>query len=98
MIDKQELLDAIEYCENNIHDYKDCQRLASLYVIYNQKFRKREVIEPICEVIVQDIGKSEFLSAIRGKSACDEWLVIDELMKELAESNPRLYEHTMSKL
>jgi hypothetical protein len=98
MLNKQELLEAIEHCEDNLHDYKDCQRLASLYTIYNHKFRKREVTEPICEVIVQNIGDSEFLSAIRGKSACDMWLVMDKLMEELSVSNPRLYEQTLSQL
>jgi hypothetical protein len=98
MLDKQELLEAIEYCEENLHDYKDCQKLASLYVIYNQKFRKKEVTEPICEVIVQDIGDTEFLSAIRGKCATDMWLAMDKLMQTLADTDPRLYERTLSNL
>lgn len=98
MLNKQELQDAIEYCENNIHDLSDCQKLASLYVIYNQKYRRISETEPILEVIVQEHGDSEFLSAVRGRNASDMWAVMNDLMTTLAETDPRLYEQTLSKL
>ena len=84
--------------ENHITDYKDCQSLAALYVIYNQKFRRRSEAEPICEVIVQEVGDSEFLSAIRGKSASEMWLIMNDLMDILSEQNPRLYESIMNRI
>lgn len=96
MLDKRDLLEAIEECENSIKSYKDCERLAALYVIYNQKYGKKNNIEPIVEVVVQDNGNSEFLSAIRGKSAYDMWSIMDKLMHDLEADNPRLYEYVMS--
>ena len=98
MLNKQELIDAINYCEDNIHDLSDCQKLASLYVIYNQKYRRISEVEPICEVIVQEHGDNEFFSAIRGKNASDMWQIMNELMTTLAEVDPGLYERTLSKL
>lgn len=96
MLDKRELLEAIEDCENNLNSYRDCERLAALYVVYNQKYGKKNAVEPIIEVVVQDNGNSEFLSAIRGKNAYDVWNIIDKLMQDLQADNPRLYEHVMS--
>lgn len=98
MLSKVDLLEAIKHCEDHISDYKDCERLAALYVIYNQKFRRKAEAEPICEVIIQDIGDSEFLSAIRGKSASEMWLLMNDLMDILQEQNPRLYENIMSRI
>ena len=98
MLDKRELLEAIEKCENSLKSYTDCERLAALYIIYNQRFGKKNNVEPIVEVVVQDHGDSEFLSAIRGKSAYDMWSLMDKLMQDLQADNPRLYEHIMSQL
>lgn len=98
MLSKSELLDAIKHCEDHISDFKDCERLASLYVIYNQRFRRKAEAEPICEVIVQDVGDSEFLSAIRGKSASEMWLLMDDLMQTLEESNPKLHDYIMNRI
>jgi len=98
MLDKRELLEAIEECESNLKSFADCQKLASLYVIYNQKFGKRNTPEPIYEAIVQENGNSEFLKAIRGKSATEMWVLMDEVMTDLQTENPRMYEHVMSQL
>ena len=98
MLDKRELLEAIEHCEDHLHDFKDCARLASLYAIYDHNYGKKRSGEPIYELIIQTDCSSEFLSAINGKNANDIWIIIDSLMQDLSESNIRLYEHIMSKL
>lgn len=98
MLDKRELLEAIEHLEDNVRDFKDCERLASLYTIYNFKFAKRDKNEQICELIIQTDNSSEFLSAVNGKQSEKVWSVLDGLMDELADSNPTLYEKTIDKL
>ena len=98
MIDKSELLDAIEYCEGHIDDFNSCMRLASLYTIYDHKFKKRFQGEPIGEVIVQDCGDSEFLSAVRGRNASEMWCIMDDLMQDLSESDPPLYHRIISQI
>ena len=99
MLDKKELLEAIEHLEENVRDFKDCERLASLYTIYQFKFAKREInIEPICELVVQTDNSSEFLSAVNGKQSEKVWTVLDDLMSELADKHPTLYEHTIDNI
>lgn len=98
MLDKRELLEAIEHLEDNVRDFKDCERLASLYTIYNFKFAKKDAHEPICELIIRVEEDSEFLSAVNGKQSEKVWNVIDGLMDELADKDPTLYEKTIDKL
>lgn len=98
MLDKRELLEAIEHLEDNVRDYKDCERLASLYTIYNFKFAKRDKNETICELIIRVEEDSEFLSAVNGKQSEKVWDILDGLMDELADINPMLYEKTIDKL
>ena len=98
MLDKKELLEAIEHLEDNVRDFKDCERLASLYTIYSFKFAKKDAHEPICELIIQTDNSSEFLSAVNGKQSEKIWNVIDDLMSELANKYPVLYEHTIDKI
>ena len=97
MLDKRELLDAIAYCEEHINNFNDCERLASLYTIYNQKFKKT-ASEPIYEVIVQVSNDSEFLSAINGKNAENMWNIMDMLMRELSENDPQLYNSILKRI
>lgn len=98
MLDKKELLEAISYCEEHVSELKDCAILASLYTIYDHKFAKKNVGEPICELIIQVEPKSEFLSAVNGKQSCEVWNVMDGLMQYLADNNPVLYEDIMDKI
>ena len=98
MLDKKELIEAIEHLEENVRDFKDCERLASLYTIYQFKFAKKDKGEPICELIIQVDANSEFLSAINGRQSEKVWNVLDDLMSELATNNPGLYERTIDKI
>jgi hypothetical protein len=97
MINKRELSDAIAKCEENVSNYRDCQRLATMYTIYDHLYGKPNA-EEIGEVIIQACGDSEFLKAIKGKSAESVWQVMDELMTIIAENDERLYEHIMSQI
>lgn len=98
MLDKRELLEAIEHLEDNVRDFKDCERLASLYTIYNFKFAKKDAHEPICELIIRVEENSEFLSAVNGKQSEKVWKLLDDLMSVLADKDPTLYEKTIDKL
>lgn len=97
MISKRELSEAIAKCEENVSSYRDCQRLATLYTIYDHLYGKPDA-EPIGEVIIQACGDSDFMKAIKGKSADSVWQVMDELMNIVAENDERLYDHIMSKI
>ena len=52
----------------------------------------------IAAVCGNNRGGSEFLKAIKGKSAESVWRVMDELMTIIAENDERLYEHIMSQI
>ena len=97
MLDKTDLIEAIGHYEDHIKDIKDCEALASLYTIYDHKYKTKDS-EPICELIIQVDNTSRFLSAINGKRSCDVWRVIDDLMSDLAEKEPVLYEQTMNRI
>lgn len=97
MINKRELSEAIKQCEENVSDYRDCQKLATLYAIYDHLYT-RPATEEIGEVIIQVCGESEFMRTIKGKRAEDVWHVIDELMQIIAKEDERLYEHIMSQI
>ena len=98
MLTKREILDAIRECEESVVSYRDCQRLATFYAIYDHMFPPERQSEIKPETVIEDYGKSDFLLSVGGKNAEKVWKVIDELMFTLQAVNPKLYDGVMQKI
>lgn len=99
MLSRKEIERAIRECEDGNSSYQNCEKLATLYTIYDHLYTTASpTITTLEETIIGDYGMSEFLSAIRGKDAYHVWSVIDELMDALKVTNPRLYDGVMRKM
>lgn len=99
MFSRRELLDAIDECEKGMNSYQNCQKLATLYSIYDHVYG--EPVTPqktVQEEVVDVYGDSDFLKAVAGKKAESVWPVIDELMATVNAIQPRLYEAVLRKL
>lgn len=95
MLSRRELDAAIAECENASTSYQNCQKLATLYTVYDHLYTQKNTSE---ETIIGDYGDSEFLMSVRSKRAEDIWIIIDELMDALKVTNPRLYDGVMRKI
>ena len=99
MIRQDDLIQAIEECEQGACSFQNCDRLASLYIVYDHLFPTAEPRrKTFAETIIQKEGDTDFLRAIKGKSADQVWSLMDELMTTLQTLQPRLYEGVMRKL
>lgn len=98
MLTKREILDAIRECEESVVSYRDCQRLATFYAIYDHMFPPEMQSEIKAETVIEDYGNSDFLLSVGGKNAGKVWKVIDELMSTLQAINPKLYDGVMQKI
>lgn len=91
MIDRNLLLDAIDECENEPLTSSNIQRLANLYIIYNQQsIPKAEKIKTS--------GDSDFLRSVDGKYADDVMNIIDELVETIQLIQPALYYGLIKKI
>ena len=97
MLSKKELETAIVECENGSSNYQNCEKLATLYTIYDHLYRETRTIAQE-ETIIGDYGVSDFLMCVRGQKPERVWEVIDELMSTLRATNLRLYEGVMRKI
>lgn len=99
MLSQRELENAIRECEQGNGSYQNCEKLATLYTLYDHLFAEPEprAVRPD-EVVIGDYGMSDFLSMIQGKKAEDVWAVMDELMSALQVTNPRLYNGVLRKI
>lgn len=98
MLTKRELTDAIRECENLPASYQNCQRLATFYTIYDHMFPPEVRSEIKAEKVIEDYGKSDFLTSVGGKNAEKVWTVMDELMLTLQAVNPKLYDGVLRKI
>ena len=97
MLNRRELESAIRQCEQGNNSYQNCEKLATLYTIYDHLYTE-PVETRVSETTVGDYGVSDFLSMVRGKRAEDVWLVVDELMATIQVTNPRLYDGVIRKI
>ena len=97
MLSRRELESAIKTCEEGNNSYQNCEKLATLYTIYDHLYT-----EPVNvtneEETVGDYGVSDFLMAIRGRKADKMWSIMDEMMSTIHVTNPRLYDGVMRKV
>lgn len=99
MLSRKSILQAIEECENNADSLQNCQKLATLYIIYDHLYAEpvnRQ--ETIREVIVESYGDNEFLSLVEGQNADKVWGIMDELMMTVQAIQPALYQAVLRKL
>lgn len=97
MLSKREIEQAIGELETAASTYQNCERLASLYTVYDHMYGKAK-LEMLTETEVGDFGVSDFLQAVRGMKAQDAWHIMDELMAAVQITNPRLYDSVMRKV
>lgn len=91
MITREDIVDAIEKCQGQKNPTATtCIKLAAYYIILDHLFES--------DYSYKSRPSSEFLDVIKIKSEEGVMLVIDELMDEIRETNPKLYYATIAKL
>ena len=101
MITREELLEAIEECENGKPSYNTCQKLATFYTIYDHVHAEpKEEIKTVQieQEIVSHNGDTEFANLVDGMNAEKAWTVIDELVEAVKILHPKLYRSLIDKM
>ncbi len=105
MFDEQELLEAIDQCQNDLpKTFSTAEKLAVFYTILDHlksdDYQMSHDTEPkkTEEMVVGDYGKSEFFLAVNGKESEKVWSIFGELMDALKVLNPKLYSRTIERL
>lgn len=94
---KREIEQAIADLETSASTYQNCEKLASLYTVYDHMYGKVKT-DIQHETVVGDYGMSDFLQAITGMESEKAWQIMDELMGAVQISNPRLYDSVLRKV
>ena len=99
MLNRRELLNAINECESANDNFQNCQKLATLYILYDHLYadRAEPEVERIQMQIVQTDKDSDFMSAINGKQVESVLDLVDELMQTIKILHPRLYDSALRK-
>lgn len=101
MIDREELLRAIDQCEHEPMNPSVRQKLAQLYIIYDHLFDHQSDLKKIKtekQTIISTGGTSDFLKAVEGKEANAIWDIINELMASIKVIQPGLYDAVLIKI
>ena len=101
MIDREELLCAIDQCEHEPMNPSVRQKLAQLYIIYDHSFDRQAELKRIKtekQTIISTGGTSDFLKAVEGKEANAIWDIINELMASIKVIQPNLYDAVLIKI
>lgn len=100
MISERELLKAIQECESLPNSSTNCEKLANLYIIYNQLYgyTDQPLTEKRIEYCVELDSNTDFAKVVNGKRANDAWAVIDELVEALKVIQPRMYDGIIRKI
>ena len=96
MLTKAELLTAIDELEDAPPTFQNCQKMATFYTLLNNVYGRQQTeysfAEKKPEEVIKDHGGSEFLQAIKGKTAESVWKILDETMSTLEVLQPKLYD------
>ena len=98
MLNRKELQTAITECENAPTNYQNCEKLATLYTLYDHLYAQRQEPEANRETTVEVIGDTEFLEAVNGMKAQDAWNLMSELMETIRILQPKLYNSVLSRI
>lgn len=102
MITERDLLQEIEFCQEQPITDKKFERLASCFIVYDHLFGEpydamySEARQP--EKTIQTNGGSDFLRAVNGKISEKVWPIIDELMEATKTLHPRMYNRVIEKI
>ena len=94
MISIEQLNGEIATLEDEKPTHIIMEKLANLYIVRDHM----GIGETHHVGTIDEIGSSEFLQTVRGKSANTTMLVMDELMDVLKMVNPKLYDSVIVKL
>ncbi|MCM1164664.1 MAG: hypothetical protein NC299_12630 [Lachnospiraceae bacterium] len=97
MLTEQELYDAIRECESSPVSYRNCEKLAVFYTLYDKLYGEPAETKT-SRVAVQPVSDSEFMRLISGKDWSALLEILDELMDSIKILQPRLYDAVMRKL
>ena len=97
MLSRREIEQAIAELETAASTYQNCEKLASLYTVFDHMYGKTKT-EFQTETEVGDYGMSDFLQMIKGMKSEDAWLIMDELVSAVQVTNPRLYDSVLKKV
>lgn len=100
MLNRRELLNAISECESANENFQNCQKLATLYILYDHLYSepKSPEVERIQMEIIETDRDSEFMQLINGKKIEPVLDLIDELMETIKILQPRLYDSALRKV
>lgn len=99
MLSRKEIERAIMECEDGNSSYQNCEKLATLYTIYDHLYSLPEpMVSTKEEIVIGYYGDSDFLKAVMGKNSEAIWKILDELMDAVMVTNPRLYDGVMRKV
>lgn len=102
MLNRKELLNAIEECETEPINSNKISKLADFYIIYNQLFGEPIPLSPLPEIIenknLQTNSDTEFLAIVNGKNADSVILILSELVEVTKTLHPRMYDSLIEKL
>lgn len=99
MLSRKELLNAINDCETANESFQNCQKLATLYIIYDHLYSQpAELQKTVKTEIIETDGDSDFLKLINGRKADDIIPIIDELMETIKVLQPKLYESILRRI
>lgn len=99
MLNQRELLQAIAECESANENFQNCQKLATLYTIYDHLYPQAySYQEPIRKETIEIKGNSEFLKKINGLDTDDVLYLVDEVMETIKILQPKLYDSVLRKL
>lgn len=102
MLNRKELLNAIEECETEPINSNKISKLADFYIIYNQLFGEPISLCPLPEIIenknLRTNSDTEFLATVNGKNADSVILILSELVEAVKTLHPRMYDSLIEKL
>lgn len=99
MVSREELLDAIEECQNEPFTYAKCQKLADFITVYEFFFEpKTQQQKTIVKTIIETNGDSEFARAINGANYDIFMQELDNLMCCLKQLHPKMYDSFLRKV
>jgi hypothetical protein len=100
MLNRRELLNAIAECESSNESFQNCQKLATLYIIYDHLYSEPNSpeVERVQMNVIETDRNSEFMQLINGKQIEPVLDLVDELMETIKILQPRLYDSALRRL